>query len=138
MAQKKHKRQRCSATGISMREKLAYQRELKAAINRQAHDATLRVEADTAIQRALWLAVVSVADAYGFGPKRLEKFFAAFQENSDELMRMREEVDEDYAYEKLRMKAEQVTGVEIKYLYEHEAIAAQVKREMEGKRDEID
>lgn len=42
MAQKKHKRQRCSATGVSMRDKLAYQRELKAAIDRQAHDATLR------------------------------------------------------------------------------------------------
>ena len=41
-------------------------------------------------------------------------------------------VDEDYAYEKLRMKAEQVTGVKIKYLYEHEAIAARIKHEQEG------
>ena len=30
---------------------------------------------------------------------------------------MKNEVDEDYANEKLRLKAERVTGMEIKYLY---------------------
>ena len=67
------------------------------------------------------LAVCSVADAYGFGPERMKKFFVAFQENSDEIMRMEKEVDTDYAYEKLRLKAERVTGMKIEYMYEHEA-----------------
>ena len=34
---------------------------------------------------------------------------------------MEKEVDTDYAYEKLRLKAERVTGMRIEYLYEHEA-----------------
>ena len=34
---------------------------------------------------------------------------------------MEKEVDADYAYEKLRLKAERVTGMKIEYLYEHEA-----------------
>ena len=132
MAQKKHKRQRCSANGISMRDKLARERLIKQEIHEQVHDAVLHVEADTAIQRALWLAVVSVADAYGFGPQRLQKFFKAFQENTDDLMRMTREADEVYAYEKLRRKAEEVTGIKIEYLYEHEMLAAQIKHEKEG------
>ena len=132
MAQKKHKRQRCSANGVSMRDKLARERLIKQEIHEQVHDAVLQVEADTAIQRALWLAVVSVADAYGFGPQRLQKFFQAFQENTDDLVRKTKEADEEYAYEKLRQKAEQVTGVKIQYLYEHEMLAAQIKHEKEG------
>lgn len=74
-----------------------------------------------ATQKALWLAVCSVADAYGFGPERMKKFFIALQENNDEITRMEKEVDTDYAYEKLRLKAERVTGMKIEYLYEHEA-----------------
>lgn len=77
--------------------------------------------ADMATQKALWLAVCSVADAYGFGPERMKKFFIALQENNDEITRMEKEVDTDYAYEKLRLKAERVTGMKIEYLYEHEA-----------------
>ena len=34
---------------------------------------------------------------------------------------MKQAVDEDYANEKLRLKAERVTGMEIRYLYEAEA-----------------
>lgn len=132
MAQKKHKRQRCTANGIPLAAKLRQQQLIKQEIHEQVHDAVLHVEADTAIQRALWLAVVSVADAYGFGPQRLQKFFEAFQENTDDLMRKTAEADEEYAYEKLRQKAEQVTGTKIQYLYEHEAIAAQIKHEKEG------
>lgn len=63
----------------------------------------------------------AVADAYGFGPERMKKFFIALQENNDEITRMEKEVDTDYAYEKLRLKAERVTGMKIEYLYEHEA-----------------
>ena len=132
MAQKKHKRQRCTANSVPLAMKLRQQQLIRQEIHEQVHDAVLHVEADTAIQRALWLAVVSVADAYGFGPKRLEKFFAAFQENTDDLMRMTREADEEYAYEKLRRKAEEVTGIKIQYLYEHEMLAAQIKHEKEG------
>ena len=118
----KHRRGPGRPAGMTLADELARKRMLREAIQNAAEDATVQVRADTATQRALWLAVCSIADAYGFGPERMRRFFAALQENTDELERMRAEVDEDYAYEKLRLKAEQVTGMPITYLYEYEAM----------------
>lgn len=122
MAKNKTKRGRGPGrpAGVTLADELARKRMLREAIQNAADDATVQVRADTATQRALWLAVCSIADAYGIGPERMPRFFVALQENSEELERMRAEVDEDYAYEKLRLKAEQVTGMPIAYLYEYE------------------
>lgn len=119
----KHRRGPGRPAGMTLADELARKRMLREAMQNAAEDATVQVRADTATQRALWLAVCSIADAYGFGPERMRRFFVALQENTDELERMRAEVDEDYAYEKLRLKAEQVTGIPITYLYEYEAKA---------------
>lgn len=91
------------------------------AVNAVKLDAAALLLTEQAMQRALWLTVCSLSDAYGFGPERMKKFFIALQENNDEITRMEKEVDTDYAYEKLRLKAERVTGMKIEYLYEHEA-----------------
>ena len=125
MAQKKRKKSRCTANGIPLAAKLARERMLRQAVKDAAHDASVRVESDICTQRALWLAVASIADAYGFGPERIKKFFVALQENGEEYARMKDEVDEEYANEKLRLKAERVTGMQIQYLYEQEAREAQ-------------
>ena len=118
----KHRRGPGRPAGMTLADELARKRMLREAIQNAAEDVTVQVRADTATQRALWLAVCSIADAYGFGPERMRRFFVALQENTEELERMRAEVDEDYAYEKLRLKAEQVTGIPITYLYEYEAM----------------
>ena len=118
----KHRRGPGRPAGMTLADELARKRMLRQAMQNAAEDATVQVRADTATQRALWLAVCSIADAYGIGPERMPRFFVALQENTDELERMRAEVDEDYAYEKLRLKAEQVTGMPITYLYEYEAM----------------
>ena len=55
-----------------------------------------------------------------------QAFFEALQANTDELEKMKADVDEEYAYEKLRLKAERVTGMHIEYLFEKDAIAAQL------------
>ena len=87
-------------------------------IDKLARDKTVQDEIDAATQRAIWLMICSIADAYGFGPKRMERFFAAFTENSEDLKRMISESGEDYSYEKIRLKAEHVTGAEIKHMYD--------------------
>lgn len=87
-------------------------------IDRFVRDATVQAEVDLAVQRAMWLMVVSIADAYGFGPKRMKQFFTAFESNTDQLLSWIQENGEDYAYEKLRQAAEKATGFKIKYLYE--------------------
>ena len=71
------------------------------------------------MQRALWLTVCSLSDAYGFGKVRLDRFFEAYQRNSDELQKMRESVDDDYTFEKLRIRAETVSCREITYLHDN-------------------
>ena len=91
---------------------------LERKIDQYARDATVQVQADTATQRAMWLMVVSIADAYGFGPKRMQKFFQALEANTEQLRKWTQENGEEYAYEKMRQAAEKATGTEIKYLYE--------------------
>ena len=122
-AQKKGKPQ-----GVTYADELARQRAVQAGIERFASDTALQIEADTRTQRAMWLMVCSIADAFGVGPERMKRdFLPALQANTDELERMTAENDEEYAYDKLRQRAEQVTGMEIEYLYEHEMIAASQK-----------
>jgi len=99
---------------------LARKQMLKQAVREAARDTTIQLEADIRTQRALWLCSVSVADAFGIGPQRMRRFFDTLQANAEELERMRAENGEEYAYEKLRQKAERVSGISIEYLYQHE------------------
>lgn len=128
------KRHKGKPTGMTYADVLTRKKAVAAGIEKAATDAALKIETDTRVQRAMWLMVVSMAEAYGIGPQRVQKFFDAFQANAEELERMTAENDEDYAYEKLRYRAEQITGIKIQYLYEHEAIAAELKHAKEGVR----
>lgn len=125
------KKHRGKPQGMTYVDVLTRKKAVAAGIEKAATDAALKIETDTRVQRAMWLMVVSMADAFGIGPGRSQKFFEALQANSDLLTKMTEEADEDYAYEKLRQRAEQITGIKIEYLYEHEALAAQLKHEKE-------
>lgn len=112
---KKHKGM---AQGVTYAQVLAAEKkkkDLQAQIERQTE---MQIHAEIFVQRALWLSAVSIAQAYGFGPKRLEPYFDKLKENSDDFDRMCEENDYDYALEKLRQKAEEVTGAKLEYLYE--------------------
>lgn len=80
----------------------------------------MKINAEIYVQRALWLSAVSVANAFGLGPKRMLLYFDKLRENSEEFDRMCEETDYEYALEKLRIKAEKLTGEKIEYLYEKE------------------
>ena len=104
--------------GVTYAQVLAQRAALRRSIDQAARDETVRVLADVHTQRAMWLMVCSIADAYGFGPRRMEPFFRALQANADELEAMIRENDTDYAYEKLRRRAQAVTGMNVKYLFE--------------------
>lgn len=111
---------RKKGSGMSFADQLAARRVIKQRLEERADDALLQYQADTATQRAMWLMVCSIADAFHFGPKKMETFFAALQANTEELEGMLKENGEEYAYEKLRRKASQVSGIDIAYLYEHD------------------
>lgn len=71
--------------GATYAQVLAHKAAVRKGLEQAARDATVQVQADTHTQRAMWLMVCSIADAYGFGPKQLQKFFTALQDNTDEL-----------------------------------------------------
>ena len=65
--------------GMNYADMLARKRMIREAVQEAADDATVQLRADMATQKALWLAVCSVADAYGFGPERMKKFMLHFR-----------------------------------------------------------
>lgn len=124
MPKQKHKTRSGPPRGVKLAERMARERARAAAVAAAASADTIHIEADKRTQRIMWLMVVSLAEAYGLGPKRLTAFFEALQANSDEFERMTEEVDFEYAAEKLRRRAEQVTGIGIEYAHEKELAEA--------------
>lgn len=118
--------------GATYAQVLAHKAAVRRGLEQAARDATVQAEADTHTQRAMWLMVCSVADAYGIGPDRMQRFFVALQANTEELEGMRTEVDDDFAFEKLRQKAERVSGQKVRYLYEQEALMEEIRAAKEG------
>lgn len=115
---KTKRRKQGKPKGATYADVLAYERAKKEAIEKAAAEAVVEARDNIYFQRALWLMVCSMADAFEIGPKRAEKFFQCLQANSEELERMQREVDDDYAFEKLRRRAEEVVGRDIRYIYE--------------------
>lgn len=107
--------------GVSYAARLAQQRAMRQAVREEATEFL----ANQQTQRAMWLMVCSVADAFGIGPKRMKRdFFPALQANADELAKMKRENGEIYAFEKLRLRAEQVSGIDIRHFYDPDPAAA--------------
>ena len=120
--------------GATYADILAEKRARMRAIDKAAEDGMVELRANAHTQRAMWLMVCSVADAYGFGPERMKLFLETLQSNAEELQRMIDEVDEEYAYEKMRRKAEQVTGEKLEYYIDVELKKARERNAgVEGK-----
>lgn len=119
--------------GVSYARRLVQQR----AFDEAAREAEVQRRADMIAwgneQRMMWLMVCSVADAFGIGPKRMQRdFFPALEALTNELRRMIQEDGETYAFEKLRQKAEQVSGIEIQHFYDPDPAAALKREEVSG------
>ena len=138
-ANRHHRRHQPKPQGMTYADVLAQEKQAREAVDKAARDVTVQLESDTHTQRAMWLMVVSISDAFGIGPERMRRdFFPALQKNSDWVQKNTDEVDVEYAYEKLRKRAEECTGIKIEYLYEHEAAAAALKHAKESVRFDAD
>ena len=73
-------------------------------------DQAVALAADIICQRQLWGVVIALNEVFQFGPKRTRQFLEA----------MRKDHGDDYAEEKLRQRAEKVSGVKIRYQHEAE------------------
>jgi len=117
MAKKQHRQ---LPPGMTYAEVLAMQKRQAEAIRAAARDDAVRIESGIQTQRAMWLMVVAMAEAFGLGPKRVDRFIESFQAATDWFVQMEQDNDTDYTLEKLRQKAEEVSGVKIAYLFDEE------------------
>ena len=83
-------------------------------------DQAVALASDIKCQQMLWTVIVALNELYDFGPKRTQAVLDAAGQIAEEFENMRLEHGYDFAEEKLRQRAEQVSGVKIKYQHEAE------------------
>lgn len=134
MSKKKQHHSKPHGGGVSYAQRLAHQRMLQQAVTDEVarQQADLWARQDTV--RGLWLMVCAVADAFHVGPMRMKRdFFPALMAVREEIERMKKTNGEEYAFEKLRLRAEQVCGEELAHFYDPPEAAL---REAGGGRNE--
>lgn len=118
--------------GMTYADKLAHDRMVRAAVQASANDARVKLETDIRCQRQLWLCCIAMNEAFGIGPERFKRFAEVLTNLAEEYDRMTTENGSDYANEKMRQRAEQITGIKIEYLYEHEMAEARRRNAEKG------
>ena len=126
-AYKKGKRQ-----GESYVDVLAQKRMIREAIDKSVHDQSVAIEADVKSERMMWMNIVALNRAFGFGEKRCADFFAALDEVAAEVEEMREKHGGLYAKTKLMEAASKITKIEIQPIHEEEMRKARIENEKEG------
>lgn len=114
-AQARQKAQGMTHADVLARRKIG-QQTLRMAMEDQA----VALAADIKCQQMLWGAVIALNEQFGFGEKRTRDFLEAMGKIADEFEAMREQDGYEYAEEKLRQRASQVSGVDIRYQHESE------------------
>ncbi len=114
---------RRKAPGMSYAGQLARRRIGQQTLRMAMEDQAVALAADIKCQQMLWGAVIALNEKFGFGEKRTRDFLEAMGVIADEFEAMRAENGYEYAEEKLRQRAEQVSGVKIQYQHEAERAA---------------
>ena len=111
---------------------LAKKKMVKEAVDRSVHDASIAIEADIKTQRFMWMAVIALNDAFGFGGERAKRFLAALGEVAEEAEQMAKKDGAIYARAKLMERAEKITGIKISPVWEEEMRQARLENESAG------
>lgn len=123
---------RARKPGQSFAEAVGARAMIKEAVERRVYSESVRLESDIANQRLLWEAVVALNEEFGFGGQRAVRFMEALGRVAEEVAGLRERDGDQYAYEKLRQRAAQITGIDIKYIHEDEMREARKYAEADG------
>lgn len=98
MAQKKRKRNRCTANSVPLAVKIAQQRKAR----EQTVAAVQDVHQHDAAERMLYFASLALNEEFGFGRRRIHRFLLKTVEISQEYTEIMNEDGQDVADEKLR------------------------------------
>lgn len=118
--------------GQSFAEAIGAKKMIEQEVRRKTHDESVTMEAQIINQRFLWEAVIALNIAFGFGQERSVRFLETLEEVLHDVEKDAIAVDKQYAFEKVRQRASQITGMELKYLYEDEIREARRQNEAEG------
>ena len=114
----KHKKHRTvKRQGETLAQAMRREQLFRKACEKEISAQTVRIESDRRLQVAAWMQAVALHETFGFGATRSQRFLVAMQEVADEVTRMTDEADGEYALEKLRQRAEQVSGLKIDYIH---------------------
>ena len=58
---------------------LAKKKMIEEAVRESVHDNSVKIESDIKTQRFLWMAVIALNEAFGFGGERAKRFLEALQ-----------------------------------------------------------
>lgn len=116
----------------SFAEAIGAKKMVEAEVRRQVHDENVKLEAEIMTQRFLWEAVIALNIAFGFGQERARKFLEALDTVLHDVEQDAIAVDKQYAFEKVRQRAAQITGKELRYVHEAEMLAAKKENEAQG------
>ena len=111
---------------------LAKKKMIKEAVDKSVHDQSVAIEADIKTQRFMWMAVIALNEAFGFGGERAKRFLLALEEVANEVEDMAKTHGGIYAKAKLMERASQITGMEITPVHEEEMRQARLENEANG------
>lgn len=111
---------------------LANRKMIKEAVDKSVHDQSIAIEADIKTQRFLWMAVIALNEAFGFGGERARKFLEAIQKVAEECEELARKNDGYYARKKMMDRASQITGIDITPVHEEEMRQARLENEANG------
>lgn len=126
-AMKKGKRQ-----GETYADVLAQKRLIKETVEKSVHDKSVAIEADIKAQRFMWMSVIALNEAFGFGGERAKRYMMALNSVATEAAEMAEKHGAVYAKAKLMERAAKITGIDITPIYEEEMRKARIENEKEG------
>ena len=106
--------------GMTYSDVLAKRRIGQQTLRMAMEDQAVQLAADIKCQQMLWGAVIALNEKFGFGEKRTRDFLEAMGVIADEFEAMTQSDGYEYAEEKLRQRASQVSGIDIKYQHESE------------------
>lgn len=111
---------------------LSNRKMIKEAVDRSVRDQSIAIEADIKTQRFMWMAVIALNEAFGFGGERARRFLEAIQKVAEECEELAKKNDGYYARKKMMDRASQITGIEITPVHEEEMRQARLENEANG------
>jgi hypothetical protein len=118
--------------GETYADQLTREKQIREAIDRTVRDESVAMQADQKRQILLWEAVEALNRAFGIGEKRAVLFMQTLDEVDEELRKMAKEDGRYVATDKLRKRASQITGMELKLVHEDSMRQARAENQAKG------